>query len=68
MSFPWPIHSYKKPPENFLLHWTRLHGMPCHNADSLSGHGLMTSLGEGKERSINKITGNWVMNCTSNCG
>jgi len=29
--------------------------------DDLSGRGLMTSLGEGKGRSFNKITANWVM-------
>jgi len=28
----------------------------------------MTSLGEEKDRSFNKITGNWVMNCTSIVG
>jgi len=33
----------------------------CHNEDGLSGGGLMTSLGEGKDRSFNKITANWVM-------
>jgi len=38
---------------------TRLHGMR-HNDDGLSGRGLVTSLREGKDRSFNKITGNWV--------
>jgi len=28
--------------------------------DGLSGRGLMTSLGEGKDRSFNKIMRNWV--------
>ena len=46
-------------PQNFLGRWTRLHGMR-HNDDGLSGRGLVTSL-EGKDRSFNKITGNWVM-------
>jgi len=42
--------------------------MPCHNADGLSGRGLVASLGERKDSSFNKITGNWVMNCTSIVG
>jgi len=40
----------------------------CHNADGLSGRGLMTSLWEEKDRSCNKITGNWIMNCLSTVG
>jgi len=31
-----------------------------HNADGVRGHGLMMSLGEGKDRSFNKITANWA--------
>jgi len=31
-----------------------------YNDDGLSGHGRMTSLGEGKGRSFNKIMANWV--------
>jgi len=34
-----------------------------HNADRLSGHSLMTPLGEGKNRSFNKITRNCVLHC-----
>jgi len=55
---------YKKPPQNFLRRRTRLHAMP-YDDDGLSGRDLMTSLGEGKDRSFNIITGNWVMNPTS---
>jgi len=42
----------------------RHHSMlQCHNDydEGISGRGLMTSLGEGKDRSFNKITANWVM-------
>jgi len=35
-------------------------GMSCHNDDGLSVRVLMTSLGEGKDRSFNTITGNPV--------
>jgi len=34
-----------------------------HHADGLSGRGLMPSLEQDKDRSFNKMTGNWVMNC-----
>jgi len=43
----------------FLRRRTRFHCMPCHNDYGLSGRGLMTSLGQGKGRSFNNITGNW---------
>jgi len=56
---------YKKHTPNFLLCRTRLHGMP-HNADALSGRGLMTLLGEGKDR--HSITGNWVTDPHKHCG
>ena len=32
-----------------------------HNDGGLSGHGLMTSLGEGKDKSFDNITANWVI-------
>ena len=47
---------YKKATPNYYdVDWTRVDAMP-HNADGLSGRGLMTALGEGKDRSFNKIT------------
>jgi len=46
---------------------TRVDTMP-HNAGGLSGRSLMTSLGEEKDSSFNRITGNWVMNCKSIVG
>lgn len=41
----------------------------CHNvnADGLSGHGLMRSLGDGKDRSFNNIMGNWVNELHKHC-
>ena len=55
--FPWPVHSAQETsPKSFLRRRTRLHGMPWHNYDGLSGRGPMTSLGEGKDGSFNKIT------------
>jgi len=47
-------------PQNSLWSWTGLHSMR-HNDEGLSGRDLMTSLGERKDRSFNKITGNWFM-------
>jgi len=38
---------------------TRVNIIP-HIAESLSEGGLMTSLGEEKDKPVNKITGNWV--------
>jgi len=35
--------------------------LQCNNDVGLSGRGLMTSLGEEKDRSFNNITANWVM-------
>jgi len=35
--------------------------LQCHNDDSLSGRDLITSLGEGKDRSFNSITAKWVI-------
>jgi len=51
-------------PQKFLRYRTRHHSMlQCHNDydEGISGRGLMTSLREGKDRSFNKITANWVV-------
>jgi len=62
--FTWPVHSVQETySRSVVQHQTRLHGM-SHHADGLSGRGLMTLLEQGKDRSFNKIKGNWVMNCT----
>ena len=60
MSFPWPVHSVQETSQNSMrdIDRTRVDGM-LHNDDGLSGRGLMTSLGQGKDRSFKQITGNW---------
>ena len=68
-SFRCPVHSVQKPTPKILsdVDRTPVDAMP-HNADGLSGRGLMTSLGEGKDRSFNKITANWVTELQKHCG
>ena len=63
-SFPWPVRSVQETYlQKSLRRPTRLDGMR-HHADGQIGRGLMTSLEQGKDSSFNKITRNWVMNCT----
>jgi len=48
---------YKKAPQVLCdVHQTRADAM-LHNADGLSGRGLVTSLGEGKDRLFDKNNG-----------
>jgi len=61
-SFPWPVHSAPEICPKSFLRRTQHHGMlRCHNNDGLSGHGLVTSVGEGKGRSFSNIMENWIM-------
>jgi len=60
-SLPWPVHSVQAIYPQPFLHWTRHHFMLQCDDDGLRGRGLMTSLGEGKDRSLNKIMANWVI-------
>jgi len=54
----WHVHSAQDIDSESLLHQMRHHSMLQWDND---GHVLMTSLAEGKDRSFNKITANWVM-------
>jgi len=61
---PWPVQE-TYPQKSFFCDVARV---TSRHADDLSGRGLMTSLGQGKDRSFNKITGNSAVNCTSIVG
>jgi len=55
-AFPGLYTPYKKPTPQIFSDIGR-DFMACDNDDGLSECGLMTSLGKGKDRSLNKITG-----------
>jgi len=67
---PWPVCTLRARnlPPNSQRRRSYASWRHPHNADGPSERDLMTSLWEGKDRSFNKITGNWVTQLQKHCG